>query len=282
MAKHKDFDVMLKSTYADVTEIPSEYQSLYTERNGNYELTGISGVKTQEDVSRVQTALTRERDEHKTTKEKANVWGELDHADVMSKIDRIGELELAAKGTLDQAGIDELVEKRLEASKNALIAPRDRDLAKKDETITSLMSRVSAYELKETRSTIQSDVQKAVVAAKVIPEAHGDVEMWASQLFEVSDDGKVVTRDGVGVAPGLDATMWLTEMQTSKPHWWAASGGGGAHTPQRGGGGGGGTGNPWAGDNMTTRSKYVQEHGVDKATQMAAAAGKTLAGQPLK
>jgi len=268
----------LKSTYSDIAEIPEAFQELYTERNGAYELTGVVGIKTQEDVTRVQTALTREREEHKATKEKFGAWGDLNHSEVMGQLDRIKELELAAEGKLDQAGIEEMVSRRLEASKNSLVAPLDRELNAVKTINQELMDRVQSYEKKEIRMTIEGNMRKAIAEAKVIPEAQDDVLMWSNQLFEVTEEGKTVTRDGVGVPPGLDPGMWLAEMQTTKPHWWAQSGGGGARPGNRNVGGGP---NPWsaAGWNMTAQGAYLNEQGPEKAAQMAKAAGTTVGGR---
>ena len=268
----------LKSTYSDIAEIPEAFQELSSERNGSYELTGIAGVKTQEDVLRVQTALTREREEHRATKEKANIWADMDHGDVMSKIDRIGELELAAKGKLDEAGIEELVSKRVDASKNAIAAPLSREIEQLRQTNAALEQENTGFKKEKITNTIQGNMRKAIAEAKVIPEAQDDVLMWSNQLFEVTEDGKTVTRDGVGVAPGLDPAMWLSEMQTTKPHWWAQSGGGGARPGNRNVGGGP---NPWsaAGWNMTAQGAYLNEQGPEKAAQMAKAAGTTVGGR---
>ena len=260
---------MLKAVYTTQEDIPENFRDLYAEKNGQFEVTGIAGIKTQADVDRVMGTLQRERDEHKATKDKLTQWGDLDHADVLAKLDRIPELELAAKGKLDDAQIEDLVTKRVEASKNSLLAPVQRDLEKKNKALEELTAQVQEYQAKETRRTIHDTVRKAMVEQKVRPEAQDDVLMWAERLFEIGEDGDVRTRDGVGVHPGLLADQWLTDVQTTKPHWWGQSGGGGA----RGGDSPGGGNNPFASNNMTARMLYIKEHGNEKAEQMARAAG---------
>ena len=180
----------LTASYDKQEDIPetADFRALFTEKNGQWELTGITGIKTQADVDRVQVSLTKERDDHKTTKTSLAVWSDLDHEDVM----------------------------------------------------------------------------------------------MYSGMFEISDDGNVVTRDGVGVAPGLDADAWLGELQERKPHWWPASQGGGA----RGTGGGGGFQgkNPWTAEgwNMTEQGKLLRDKGKEYADRMAAAAGTTVGGSKPK
>jgi len=43
----------LEAIHKTLEEIPEQYRDLYSERNGQFELTGISGVKTQADVDRL-------------------------------------------------------------------------------------------------------------------------------------------------------------------------------------------------------------------------------------
>ena len=101
--------------------------------------------------------------------------------------------------------------------------------------------------------------------------------MLGERVFEVrEDDGAVVTRDNVGVTPGIKATDWLAEIQPTRAHWWAQSSGGGA-------GGGGGNGgsfgkNPWSKDNwsLTEQGKVATEKGMETAERMAKAVGSTI------
>jgi hypothetical protein len=124
-------------------------------------------------------------------------------------------------------------------------------------------------------------VLDACVKSKVVDEARADVIMLANQVFEVGDDGKTVqTKENpYGVTLGLSPEVFLGEMQDKRPHWWPTSVGGGA----QGSGNtfGTGAGNPWANDtwNMTKQGEYVRANGLDKAEQMAKAAGTTIGGR---
>jgi hypothetical protein len=106
-----------------------------------------------------------------------------------------------------------------------------------------------------------------------------DVLMLGERVFEVTDDGAVVTRDGVGVTPGIAADIWLSEMQDKRPHWWPASTGGGAN---------GGSGNnnfaknPFSREhwNLTEQGQAIRTDRA-KADRMAQAAGTKIgAGLP--
>ena len=270
--------MVLKATYADITDIPEQFQELFSERGGKYELTGVAGVKTQDDVARVQSALEKERNEHKGTKDKFSAWGDLDHAEIMSKLDRIPELEMAAKGKLDENELEELVARRYDARINQVVAPKDRELTKLQSDYAAAQEKIQTFELMETRRTIHDDLRSAMTESKVIPEAQDDALMLAERMFEIREDGQVVTRDGVGVTPGIPSQVWLQEMQAKRPHWWPVSGGSGA-TPGKSGGLGMG-GNPWSKDswNMTEQNAFTNTHGREKAAQMAQSAGTKLNG----
>ena len=53
----------LKAILDSLTDIPEALHGEYVERNGKFELQ-VEGMKTQGDVDRLQTALTKERNNH--------------------------------------------------------------------------------------------------------------------------------------------------------------------------------------------------------------------------
>jgi len=261
----------LEAIHKSLDDIPEQYRDLYSERNGQFELSGITGVKTQADVDRLSVSLSKERNDHKDTKTKLQTWGELNHDEVMTSLDRIPELEAAAKeGGIDEEKMNELVEGRLKTR----IAPTERENAQLKTENEGLKTTVGEYQTKETTRKVHDNVRSACIEAKVLDTAQEDVLYLSERVFEVrEDDGEVVTRDNVGVTPGLRAQDWLTEMQGKKPHWWPASQGSGAN-------GGKGAGfnlanNPWSkeGWNMTAQGQYLTANGKDKAVIAAKAAG---------
>lgn len=265
----------LEAIHKAIDDIPEEYRPLYSERNGQFELTGIAGVKTQADVDRLTVAIDKERTDHKETKAKLTPWGEMDFEATQKSLDRIPELEAAAgdKG-IDEEKMNELVEGRI----TTRLAPIERENATLKTQLGEATEVIGDFRNKETKRTIHDSVRAACIESKVLDVAHEDALFLAERVFEIrEDDGKVVTKDGVGVTPGILAQDWLTEMGTKRPHWWAPSEGGGA-----GGGGGGGIPgggkNPWAADNwnITNQSLYAKEHGTEKAMATAKAAGSSL------
>ncbi len=273
----------LQAIHDTVDEIPEAFRELYSEKNGKFELTGITGVKTQADIDRLQTSLGKEREDHKTTKTSLGIWGDLNHEEVMGKLDRMPELEAAAKGKLDDAQIDEVVNRRVEGTLNSRLAPVEREKKTLAEENATLKEENATLRGEKTKRSIHDAVREQLIKTKAIGDAHEDALFLAERVFEVrADDGAVVTKEGVGVTPGVNADVWLGEMQEKRRHWWPDSVGSGAGGSNAGGSGGSlsGAANPWSLDgwNMTRQGSYLREHGRDRANQMAKAAGTTVGG----
>jgi len=269
----------LSATHDNLDDIPETYRELYSEKNGKYELTGIAGIKTQFDIDRLQGSLHKAQADNKALKEKFSIWEDFEYEDVIAKLDRMPELEAAAADKLDDAGIEEIVTKRLNGTLNSKLAPVERQLKKMTEERDVYLLERDAFIAENQTRAIHDDVRAALVKAKVIPEAHDDALMLAERLFEVREDDKaVITKDNVGITPGVNAELWLQDVQTTRPHWWAPSQGGGARPGAQGAAGF--AQNPWspANWNMTKQGEIHKMHGPEKAAQMAQAAGTTVGG----
>lgn len=266
----------LKAIYDKLEDIPEQFQELYTERDGKFELTGVDGVKTQADVDRVQESLRKERGEHTKTKDKLKLFGDLDPEKVHTELDEIEELRVRAeandKGGIDEEKLEELVSRRVNREK----APLERENAKlktENETLTGQNGELQGT---ITSGKIATEIRKVAEAAKVVPSAVDDIIAIGKGVFEVSQDGVVVTREGAGVSPGVGVDIYLADMKEKRPHWWPPSQGGGAN-----GSDGGGTAfgeNPWSTKhwNLTKQGAVVREQGEDKAKQMATAVNSHL------
>jgi hypothetical protein len=257
----------LKTIYKDESEIPGEYKELYSERGGQYELTGIEGIKTDADVARLNESLRKEREDHKKTREALRAWDGFDHGDIQSKLDRLEELEAVGGGKLDDAKINQIVEARLRSK----LGPLEREKAKLTEQIT-------AYQAQAKQRKIHDTVRAACVEAKVLESAIDDALTLAERVFDVDESGAVTVKDQMGFTPGSDAVAWLSELQPKRAHWWPASFGSGA----RDGKSGGFAQNPFSAEhwNLTEQGRIVATN-PQRAEQMAAAAGVRVgAGRP--
>jgi hypothetical protein len=265
----------IKAIEDNLDNVPAHFHELYTEQGGKFVLTGVEGVKPLSEFNTVHTALGKERNEHKTAKQQLAAWAAFGTAEeVQTKMDRIAELEAAAGGKLDEAAINKLVETRLNSTK----APLERQIQTLSTQLTERDNLLGQFKQEKTVRTIQDSLRDALKKHEGFqPSAFDDAAMLAERVFEVTEDGRVVTKDGVGTTPGVDPAVWLTEMQTKRPHWWGTTQGGGARGNT--GGGTGGTSNPFsnAGWNMTLQGQMIRENRA-RAEQMARAAGTTIGG----
>jgi hypothetical protein len=278
----------LKLTYATEEDIPEGYRDLYTERNGQWEFTGVDGLKTQVDIDRISNALRKEREDHKKAKDALSAFGDLNPEELQQKLsdfDSLQEQYEALKASGGGKATEEQIESAVNARIKAALGPveRQRDslqkqldstkqlVAEKDGAISSLNQSIM-------NDRIERAVRDAAVAAKVQPSAVNDAVLNSRGLFEIEEGtNKIITKDVAGVTPGLSPTEWMKDMQERAPHWWPVSVGGGA-------GGAGGSGNlsnaqnPWSAEgwNITKQGQYVKTHGMEKAVAMAARVGSTV------
>lgn len=263
----------LELVYEKLDAVPEAFRGLYTEKDGKAVLTHINGMKTPQDVANVQEALRKEREDHGAAKLSLKAWGALKPDEVQSKLDRMAELEAAAGGKLDEAAMQKIIDARL-GQKTAPLERQLRDLTAERDT---LQTEVGTLRGGMERRDMTDVVRAVATEMKVLGTAIPDVEMVASMYLErdATTGAFIVKADAKGVTPGTDVKGFLKDMQKIRPHWWPASQGGGAG----GGGFGGDNGeNPWSakGWNLTAQGKYVQENGLAKAQQAAAAVGSKV------
>lgn len=201
--------------------------------------------------------------------------GEL--ADIQAKLDKYPELEAAAAGKLDEAKLNELVEGRIKTR----IAPIERERDTLKGQVIELVASVEQFKAKDAQRLVGDSVRAAAVKLKVTETAIEDAIMYGERLFTIDESGAVVAKENVGITPGIGPEVWLTDMQSKRPHWWGPTQGGGA------GGGRGGAGggvNPWSDAhwNMTEQARIYRED-KSKAEQMAKNAGTSIGGsRPVK
>jgi hypothetical protein len=264
----------LQVLHDTIEEIPEAHRELYTEEGGKFKLTGISGVKTQADIDNVSEALRKEKEDHKDTKGKLRIWDDFNIDDVTGKLDQFDSLKIAAEKNLDEEHIEKLVEARTKSK----IAPFERELKIVKEQLQLADGKVTTYEADNSKRAINDAVfnaNKTSKMGKIHDTAMDDAMMLGQSMLTINDQGKVVTKDNVGVTPGVEADVWFSEMTNIRPHWFLESKSGGA----KGGDGGGPSGsNPWSSGswNITQQGQYIKQHGMDKAKQMAKSVGSMV------
>lgn len=269
----------LELSYDNKDLIPEGFEALYTEKSGKWELSQIKGLQTAENVTRLQKSLHAAQADNKKLKEAAKAWeGFGDVEALQAKLDQFEELEALAAGKGDDSKLEELAAKRVEAVLKSKTSPLERQLKQMADQVAALTAENQGYVGEKRQRSIHDAIRGAATAKDVglLQEAIDDALVLGERLFEVTEDGKVVTRDGVGVTPGIDAKGWLIDVREKKPHWWPASQGGGANGTRPGAGPGGK--NPWSADhwNLTEQGQVIRTQGEEKAKRMAEAAGSHL------
>lgn len=261
-----DVDEGLREQYKETTH-PETKAKVY--------VLDLENLAALPDVVRLNTSLRKERDEHKGTKAKLAPFAAFgDPTKLQEQLDRIPELEAAAEGKLDDSKINAIVEGRVKTK----LAPLERELGQLRTQVGEKDKVIEGFTAKERSRMIGGALGKAARELKVVDSAMEDVELYGERMFEVQEDGTVVTRDGVGVAPGLSPKAWLEDMQAKRPHWWGPTQGGGAGGSRQPNGGGA---NPWSADgwNLTEQGNVLKTKGRAEADRLAKAAGTVVGGQ---
>lgn len=269
--------MVLKAVVDTVDDLDAGLQEHYKkdDKLGKYVL-DLEGFDGMPGAKRLKDEAAQHRIKAKDFEQKYTAFSALGNPEeIQAKLDKFPELEAAAKGKLDDNAINGIVETRLKSK----LAPLERERDQLKGAVAERDQKIGEFTQAEVRRKVNHAVTAAARAAKVQDSAVEDVELWGDRLFEVQEDGSVVTRDGVGVTPGLSPKQWLEDMQSKRPHWWGPTQGGGANGNR--GGGPGGANNPWAAEtwNMTEQGNIIRSKGRAEADRLAAKAGTTVGGQ---
>lgn len=256
----------MKRLYDNQSDIPAGLESYYTEKDGKWvrDDSKIEAVPASSaDITRLNAALKKERDDHKKTKETLTAK----EAERVQAAEALEALQLqieAGDGKPDENKITELVTARV----NAKVAPLNKTIDELKAQITAKDTEIVAFQTEQRRSKIAGIVSSAAVKEKIVETGIDDVIDLAVRVMDVDESGKIVTKDGAGFTPGLDPAGFLGELKAKKPHLWPTSQGGGAK-----GSGGNGAQGDWGKMTITERGQFVKTHGMDKANQLAKASG---------
>lgn len=215
-----DGNTQLELSYDSADDIPAGMESLYTEKDGKQVLTGVKGMKTQADIDRLQTALTKERNDHKTVRTQLSSlssYGSIE--EITANLDRIPELE-AKQGKGDPADVEKIVTARL--------APVQRKLDEALNTIAEKDKEIGGYKGEKTKATIAETVRKAAKGLKIRESAIEDAIMFGERVLTIDESGNVVTKENSGVTPFATAEDMLRDILPTRQHWLEDSFGGGS------------------------------------------------------
>src|SRR5258708_4912122 len=268
---------MLKAIIDKLDDVVEAARQFYVEKNGKFELQ-VEGFKTQGDVDRITTSLTKERADHVKTRTELTAAKDglakfegLDPDEVHTKLGEYDVLKETAAGKPDAAKIAQLVEQGVAAKVKQAVTPLQRQLEQAQTQAKTFETENGSLKTNITQRTIDDVVRNEALAAKANPAAIGDFLALARTEFVIGEDGKVTTKDG------LDPKTFVADQKASRPWLWPAAQGAGA----------GGSGNPNinGGKNPFARATWnLTEQGnllktdAAAADRLAAAAGTKVGG----
>ena len=205
----------IKAIYEKKEDIPADFESLYSERDGKWELTGVEGIKTEADIERIHEGLRKEREEHAAAKaELATARKDLATAQDELKVYK-------------DKGIDPNAEPEPPKHEDLVkLARYERELADANKALSDKVAELEALQSTVTRGTIKDQLRQS--AAKYIREDARDREIdILADMFELSD-GKPLTKADLERNSSLTAEEFLEIHVKENPFLAIPSNSGGA------------------------------------------------------
>jgi hypothetical protein len=225
--------MILKLSYLKKEEIPSGFDSLYTEKDGKWNFSGVEGMKTTEDITRITSALDLEKKQHSETKKKweaVTAMG-IGAEEVVKSLETLEELkikvEAGAGKEFDEGKFNEAVLKRVEREQ----VKWERERKALTERAVAAETNVGDLNGKINSGKIKSKVMEVCGKLEVKPSAFSDALLLAERVMYVTEDGQILVKDKCGYPPGLPMEEFMADRKTDKQHWWEGSVGGGSKTP---------------------------------------------------
>ena len=257
---------MLEIKYSKLSEIPENYQDLYTfnDETKEYILSKVNLPPSKEkDFQNVYQSLKKERSDHSKTKEKLKFFSDVNKETLHADLAELEELRItSSKFENNEEKIQNLV--------NARLKPYEREKEGLKSKIDEYTNEISKLKSVISSKKIKDSLLKTAHSSNVLRTAIDDVLMYAS-LFEVTEEGDVLHKE-----ERLSPEIWLLNIKEKKPHWWESSVGSGAKGDSSLGKITGIELNPWDKNswNLTEQIRITREHGQDKANQLKKLARK--------
>ncbi len=203
----------LKRSYAKKEEIPQGAAEHYVERDGAFVLDLDGGFKTDDDVANVKKALDKERADHKAAKEKLKAFDGIDPEAVRADQEELETLRASGGKGVDAAAVEKRVGAKFEREKKTL-----------SDQIATLQQENAGFKAEKVKSTIEGSMRKAFEGTSgLLSSASEDFLRGYANVFELSEDGKVVSKENSGVRPGVEPAEVLADILKTKTHWLESS-----------------------------------------------------------
>lgn len=249
----------LKYTLDSIAELEEILQPFYKEDAGKYVL-DVEGVKSSSDFDKVNNALSAERKNSKTYKDQYVAWDSKFTGktpdEVFAQLERIPLLEAESTGKVDPKKHQEL----LEITAKQRMAPLEHEITKLKQATAERDQLIEQYKSADRKRTIHDSV-RALAGKEGFQEgtyssAEGALMLLAERYLTINEIGDVVVADNAKpYTSGLGLKEALGEFKTAHPYLLKQSVGGGA-TGSSGTPGGGP--NPFRGNNLSERAKYIK------------------------
>lgn len=251
----------LKHSVETLEDIPEAVREHYVERNGQFEVQ-VEGMKTQGDVDRVMDSLRKERLDHDSVKARVRGFGEHTPESIETLTASLADAQLLLDAAKRDGGpSDDDIEKLVEGRTLQRVKPLERKIRQLGESVEELTGSNKTLVAEKKSGKILKTVLDAAAVKDIgiSADALPDVELWAERVFEEDDSGRIISKDGMGVTPGLSPKEVFVDMKASgqRRHWFGPTIGAGAI----GGSGGGDLGaNPYSkeGFNLTKAARLSQ------------------------
>jgi hypothetical protein len=268
---------MIKRRITSLEEAPEGLASYYVESGDGFALE-IDGPGP-EDVEKLKAALANERESHKATKSRFS-GVDLTADEIQQLRDEADDLRFQLENA-PKARDPQEMEDRAELLAARKTRELDRELQALREQNSSFNEAIKLHEAAANQRMLRDAAMDAVSGdkgIKLVDSAREDLIPFVERSFEMNDLGEIVSKEGIGLEPGLTIREALNEMQASgrRSHWFAQSTGAGA-SGSKGGAAAGGP-NPFAKDsfNMTEIGRLIKSDPA-RAKALAKAAGESPA-----
>lgn len=278
---------ILKPELENLDGLDKAHHALYTERDGKYVFTGLEGYDPGE-KGRLTKALDKERGNAQKFDNELKAlrpWKVFDGKkpeEIQAALDEIEELRTAASGKIDKAELEKMAAARAEAATKPLsrkVTELTNQLTEAAEALKAEQSKVADLVDRQNKATILAEVGKYAAASSANEKSYqkdGGLMAICQGVLEVTEEGKVVTREGCGYPAGIGVESLLKEIQKVHDYFWGTSKGGGANSGNGGPRNGGGA-NPWDPKTLNfTKQVELMNQDPEGAKRLASAHGVKL------
>lgn len=222
----------IQASYAAMSDVPTGYESAYTETDGNAVFTG-GDFRTEAEYNTVHAAKKTAFDDYHKANNELKAFEGLDVAKYKSNQEELDVFRARAKeGGTDEEVIGKIVQDRL--------ARLTEELTNENGDLKTQLGELTGFKLKTEKTGILNEV----LGKHVSSEARADAKIIIGLAIEKQADGTWMSNGTQGFEKGLSVEKLVEKALESRSLWKKKN------TPGHGAGGSGGAGN------LTERAQF--------------------------